>query len=60
MADIFNANDTDEGTVLDFCQYAREQNPRFDGKTFLRRAFAARIIVAEATPGRLARTIERW
>lgn len=59
IADIFNANGTDEATILDFCDFAKEDNPRFDRKVFLTRAMASHRFIAEATPGRLARLLER-
>lgn len=60
IADIFNANNTDEGTVLDFVDYAKEENPRFDAAKFLDAAWAGKLVNAEAVHGRLLRTIERY
>lgn len=58
IADILNANGADEGLVLDFAQFLAGQNPNFDRRRFLEASFAAKIIEAEATPGRLARLLD--
>jgi hypothetical protein len=57
MADLFNANGTDEATILDFCDYAKEDNPRFDREQFLTAAMASHRLVAAGNVTRLDRLI---